>query len=97
MSRPTVEQLHYPEFKRAVERAIVAGTRITPKEKDRWTKYVRTHNVREANFQAYARGLFDNLEPLILDEGPPWGGYYMWSAAEEVALRWSKPSRPPGT
>jgi hypothetical protein len=97
MSRPTVEQLHYPEFKRAVERAIVAGTRITPKEKDRWTKYVQTHNVREANFQAYARGLFENLEPLILDEGPPWGGYYMWSAAEEVALRWNKPARPPGT
>jgi hypothetical protein len=97
MPRPTVEQLHFPEFKRAVERAIVAGTRITPKEKDRWIKYVGTHNVREANFQAYARGMFDNLEPLILDEGPPWGGYYMWSQVEEVALRWKKAPQPPAS
>ena len=92
MSRPTVEQLLFPEFKRAVERATLAGTRITPLERERWVKYVDTHKVREANFQAYARAMFADLEPLILDEGPPWGGYYMWSTVEEVVLRWSRPS-----
>jgi hypothetical protein len=92
MSRPSVEQVFFPEFKRAMERAIVAGTRITPQERDRWVKYVDTHKVRETNFQAYARGMFADLEPLILDEAPPWGGYYMWSTADEVALRWNPPA-----
>jgi hypothetical protein len=92
MARPTVEQLIFPEFKRAMERALVAGTRITPLERERWTKYVAAHKVREANFQAYARGMYPDLEPLILDEGPPWGGYYMWSADEEIVLRWSRPA-----
>jgi len=92
MPRPTVEQLHFSEFKRAMERAIVAGTRITPKERERWVKYVDTHRVRETNFQAYANGLFSGLEPLILDEAPPWGGYYMWSQDYEVVLRWNRPA-----
>jgi hypothetical protein len=91
VSRPIVEQLHFPEFKSAIDRAIVAGTRITPNERERWAQYVATHKIREANFQAYARGMFPDLQPLILDEGPPWGGYYMWSPVEEVVLRWRRP------
>jgi hypothetical protein len=94
MSRPKVEELIFPEFKRALERAIVAGTRITPKERERWVSYVDTHKIRETNFQAYARGLYAGLEPVIIDEGPPWGGYYMWSPDYEVVLRWSRPARP---
>ena len=92
MSRPIVEQLVFGEFKRAVERAIVAGTRITPQERERWARYVATHKVRETNFQAYALAMYPSLEPLILDEAPPWGGYYMWSQDLEVVLRWSRPA-----
>jgi hypothetical protein len=90
MSRPIVEQLVFAEFKRAMERASLAGTRITPQERERWAQYVAAHKVREINFQAYANGMFSGLEPLILDEGPPWGGYYMWSSDQEVVLRWSR-------
>ena len=92
MSRPIVEQLIFAEFKRAVERASVAGTRITPQERERWDQYVAKHKVREINFQAYARGMYPSLEPLILDENPPWGGYYMWSQDLEVVLRWNRPA-----
>ena len=95
MSRPKVEQINFQEFKRAVERAIVNGTRILPREKDRWVKYVATHQVRETNFQAYARAMFEYLEPLILDEPAPWGGYYMWSVDYEVVLRWNPPTPDP--
>jgi hypothetical protein len=92
MSRPTVVELNFPEFKRALENAVAQGTRIVPREKDRWEAYVAANQIRELNFQAYARGKFDNLEPVIIDAGPPWGGYYLWSAAEEVVLRWQRPS-----
>ncbi|HEY5810853.1 MAG TPA: hypothetical protein VIT67_22975 [Povalibacter sp.] len=91
MSRPTVVEVNFQEFKRAVDSAIAAGTRILPREKDRWEQYVATNQVRELNFQAYARGKYEKLEPVIIDAGPPWGGYYLWSASEEVALRWQRP------
>lgn len=91
MSRPTVVELNFQEFKRAVENAIATGQRILPREKERWQQYVETHQVRELNFQAYARGKYENLEPLIIDADAPWGGYYMWSPREEVVLRWERP------
>ena len=92
MSRPTVVELNYPEFRQALEIATATGTRIVPREKDRWDRYVALNKVREVNFQAYARGRYDNLEAVIIDSSTPWGGYYMWSAAEEIALRWERAS-----
>jgi hypothetical protein len=88
MSRPTVLEVNFHEFKRALESALTAGARITPGEPQRWKAYVDANKVRELNFQAYVRGKHDNLVPVIIDTGPPWGGYYMWSAKDEVALRW---------
>lgn len=92
MARPIVEELNFTEFRRAVDTAVVAGTRITPLETLRWAEYIAKHRVRETNFQAYAAGKYEDLQPLIIDSGPPWGGYYLWSAREEVVLRWRRPS-----
>ena len=91
MSRPTVVELNFQEFKKAMDNAIAQGTRILPREKDRWEAYVTANKVRELNFQAYARGKYETLQAVIIDSGPPWGGYYMWSPAEEVVLRWERP------
>jgi hypothetical protein len=93
MTRPIVEELNFTEFRRAVDAALLAGTRITPIETQRWADYIAKHKVRETNFQAYAAGKYEGLEPLIIDSGPPWGGYYLWSAREEVVLRWRRPSQ----
>lgn len=88
MVRPTVVEANFQEFKRALESAIVDGSRILPRETDRWQAYVAAHQVRVTNFHAYARGKYENLEPVIIDAAPPWGGYYLWSAKDEVVLRW---------
>lgn len=90
MARPIVTEENFQEFKRALTSAIAAGTRILPRETDRWQAYVAAHQVREINFHAYARGKYENLEPVIIDAAPPWGGYYMWSAGDEVVLRWQR-------
>jgi hypothetical protein len=91
MSRPIVEELNFQEFKRALDKALAAGTRILPTEGTRWAAYVNAHGVRENNFQAYARGMYESLDALIIYEPAPWGGYYLWSPAEEVVLRWRRP------
>ena len=88
MTRPTVEEVDFPSFKRALERAIADGTRIVPLEKERWKGYVSEHGVREVNFQGFVRSKYEGFEPVILGGGHPLAGYYMWSAAEERALRW---------
>lgn len=90
MARPIVEELNFTEFRRALEAAIVTGTRITPTQRERWADYVARHRVRETNFQAYAAGKYEDLEPVIIDSGPPWGGYYLWSIHEEIVLRWRR-------
>ena len=92
MSRPTVVELNYPEFRKALEIAVATGTRIVPREKERWERYVAQNKVREVNFQAYARGRYENLEAVIIEDSTgPWGGYYMWSPQDEIVLRWERP------
>jgi len=92
MSRPIVEELNFTEFRRALDKATAAGTRIIPSDTQRWQQYVKTHTVREHNFKAYAAGKFDGLQPVIIDDAGEWGGYYLWSAVDEVVLRWRRPT-----
>ena len=91
MSRPIVEKLNFQEFKRALEKALAAGTRIIPTESARWAAYVTANSVRELNFKAYTQSQYESLDAVIIDDPGPWGGYYLWSAAEEVVLRWRRP------
>jgi hypothetical protein len=88
MTRPTVEEVDFQQFKRALERATATGARIVPTEKQRWETYVQAHGVREVNFQAYARSKYEGLAPVVIDDDGLLAGYYMWSPAEERALRW---------
>ncbi len=89
MSRPKLQEVDFQQFKGALTRAVAAGTRITPSEKQRWSEYVAQHGIRETNVKAYAAGKYPNLDAVIIDDEAD-GGYFLWSAAEEVALRWRK-------
>jgi hypothetical protein len=77
----------FQQFKRALQGSVANGTRITPAEKERWALYVAKHGIREVNVQAYGAGMYPNLEPVIIDDSIV-GGYFLWSADEEVALQW---------
>jgi len=88
MSRPTVREINYVDFKRTLERAATSGTRVEPSDKTRWTAYVNEHRIKEAGFKAYARSHSESLKPVIIDEAQPTGGYYLYSEADEVCLKW---------
>lgn len=68
---------------------MAGGTRITPSEKQRWDEYVAKHGIREINVKAYAAGKYPNLDAVIIDDETD-GGYFLWSADEEVALQWRR-------
>lgn len=88
MSRPTVKEINYVDFKRILESALAAGTRVEKADKSRWTTFVTQHRVKEAGFNAYARSHSESLKPIIIDEPAPNGGYYLYSERDEVCLKW---------
>jgi hypothetical protein len=88
MSRPTVKEINYVDFKRILQRAVTVGTRIEPSDKARWAAFVNAHRVKEAGFHAYARSHSESLKPVIIDEPEPDGGYYLFSERDEVCLKW---------
>jgi hypothetical protein len=88
MSRPTVKEINYVDFKRTLERAATAGTRVEAADKARWNAYVEANRVKEAGFMAYARSHSESLKPVIIDEPDPSGGYFLYSERDEVCLKW---------
>jgi hypothetical protein len=88
MSRPTVKEINYVDFKRILERAATTGSRIEPSDKARWGAYVTANRVKEAGFQAYAKSYSETLKAVIIDEPEPHGGYYLYSERDEVSLKW---------
>jgi len=88
MNRPTVKEINFVDFKRELERAATAGTRVEPSDKARWTAYVNRHRIKEAGFGAYARSYSESLKSVIIDEPDPAGGYYLYSERDEVSLKW---------
>jgi hypothetical protein len=88
MNRPTVREINYADFKRILQRAVAAGTRVEALDRSRWQAFVAHHRVKEAGFIAYARNHSDTLRPVIVDDPEPDGGYYLYSERDEVCLKW---------
>ena len=41
-----------------------------------------------ASFKSFGAGMYEGLQPVIIDQDDEWGGYYMYSKDEEVVLTW---------
>jgi len=88
MSRPTIKEINFVDFKRILEQAAAAGTRVEKSDKARWSAFVTQSRVKEAGFIAYARSHSESLTPVIVDDSGPNGGYYLYSERDEVCLKW---------
>ena len=90
MSRPQIVDVDYFGFQQALRRATDAGERIDRTDKQRWAEWVRMHRVKEAAFKSFGQGKYEDLEPVIIDNEGQWGGYYLFSKAEEACLKWER-------
>ena len=90
MARPKIVDLDYFLFQKALRRAVDTGSRIDRSEKERWSTWVRENHVKEAAFRSFAKGMYEGLEPVIIDGEPDyeWRGYYLFSTDEEAVLKW---------
>ncbi len=88
MARPRIVEKDYYQFQQALQRAVDTGNRIDVSEEKRWKEWVKEHRVKEASFKSFGAGMYEGLEPVIINQNDEWGGYYMFSKAEEVVLTW---------
>ena len=89
MARPSIVDVDYHRFRRALQQAIDTGNRIDRAEKDKWADWVRANHIKEGSFKAFAGNKYQGLTPVIIDEGE-WRGYYLFSEEEEAALKWER-------
>lgn len=90
MARPTIVEKEYFLFQKALRNAIDSGQRIDPADKKRWKGWVREHQIKEAAFKSFGTGMYEGLEPVIIDTDDDWRGYYLVSTDEEACLKWSR-------
>ena len=88
MARPRIVEKDYYQFQQALRRAIDSGNRIDVSDKQRWKEWVKEHHIKEASFRSFGAGMYEGLQPVIINQNDKWGGYYMFSKDEEVVLTW---------
>lgn len=88
MARPKIVEKDYYQFQKALRRAIDTGNRIDVSDRERWKEWVKEHRIKEASFKSFGAGMYEGLEPVIINQDDQWGGYYMFSKDEEVVLTW---------
>ena len=90
MARPRIVEKDYYLFQQALRKAVDKGTRIDVSETERWKAWVKENRIKEASFKSFGAGMYEGLQPVIIDQDDEWGGYYMYSTDEEVVLRWTR-------
>jgi hypothetical protein len=88
MSQIRIVEQNYFEFSAALRSAADSGNRIEPQDKDRWKQFVRENKIQEAAFRSLADKKYEGMQPVIIDDGGPWRGYYLYTTSEEAVLKW---------
>ena len=87
MARAKVVEFDYYLFLQMLQRATDTGKRIDKADADRWNGYVKAKAINEVAATAIARQKFENVTPVIIDEGRETDGLYFYSKNNEGCLR----------
>ena len=88
MNQPTITSVNYDRFREELRRAAATGAEITTSDRERWSAWVKAHQVREAAFKSVAGRQFGSTRPVIIDEPGEWGGYFIYTEIEQACLKW---------
>lgn len=88
MARPRIVEKDYHLFQQALRKAVDSGHRIDVSQKGAWKKWVKENHIKEASFKSFGDGMYEGLQPVIIDLDGEWRGYYLFSKNEEVVLTW---------
>lgn len=88
MKRARIIEVNYHDFLAKLQRAADIEGKIEKTEKEKWSKYIRTHNIKEAAFLKAGAAKFSNVTPVIIDHDDEWDGIYLYSKDDEACLKW---------
>ncbi len=88
MSQVRIVEQNYFEFTNALRSASDRGTKLEPRDKERWKAWVNENRIQEAAFKSLADKKYEGMTPVIIDEESLWRGYYMYTTDEEAVLKW---------
>lgn len=96
MAQPRIVEVDYYVLQDKLKAAVAAGTRIEQADKARWQDYIKANGIDVVTMQARAKVKFMRGKPrlVIIDEAGPWGGLFVYSKEDEVALRWDAGTGP---
>jgi len=88
MSQIRIVEQNFFEFMAALRAAGDAGTRIEPRDKERWKTFVKANKIQEAAFRSMADKKYEGVSAVVIDDDSEWAGYYLFTASEEACLKW---------
>lgn len=88
MAITRIVEKDYHDFMEKLREATDTGTRIEPREKEKWAEYVKEHGIRDLSFVAIGKNKYENVIPVIINSGDEWDGMYVYSKDEAAVLKW---------
>ena len=88
MKQARLIDVDYYDFQVKLQKAVDVGGRIEPREKEKWSQYIKEHNIKEAAFLRMGDAKYEKAKPVIIDHGSSWDGIYMYSKDAEAVLKW---------
>jgi hypothetical protein len=89
MPRPKIIEVDYHQFASRLRKATNAGHRLEKVDQPAWDDFVSAHNVNEVAMSSWGRSKFTKIEPVIINDGGSWEGYYVYSKDDEACLKWT--------
>ena len=90
MGQPRIIEIDYQEFLSILQRATDTKKKIDVADKERWSQFVRQHNVPEAGIAVKARAgaMSGKTKVVFVDGGGKADGYYIYSPADYYCLKY---------
>ncbi|NND61090.1 MAG: hypothetical protein HKN49_12565 [Gammaproteobacteria bacterium] len=91
MGRPRIIDVDYYSFKKQLQRAIDAGGRLEPTDKQEWRAFMNENKSSDVTMRAWARQKFAYGAPVMVVlkyDNEEWDGFYAFSDADEAVLKW---------
>jgi len=90
MGQPRIIEINYQEFLGILQRATDSRKKIDIADKERWSKFVREHNVPEAaiSVKAKAGTMSGKTKSVIVDGDGKADGYYIYSSDDKFCLKY---------
>ena len=88
MAKVQINEIEFRDFNVALSEARTASNLLDERQDQKeWKNWVKTEKVKEASFRAISRNYYDDLQPVIIKDGP-WKGYYYYSTEYKFCLKW---------